>query len=371
MCIFSLQEKECCALVRRLICVFLLISLLVPAAASASDTGWADEFKNQYERNPVPFEIVPWDELPPDNPDQHHYLLLVLDQKNRNARPDDAKNPSEAAGKHKDDWGNTDGIVILTLDTRAKRIMLTSIIRDAIIQRPDSTETKNHYGRINYVYNDYGPEALCRLIGEHLGFRIEKYMMFTFFQVRDVIALPILGGSVDVQLSSADISYLRNNYEVDPGWVVSVDGQYDIARNRRAPEGLYRLKPWAAVLYMRIRKDNSQGDLMRTQRARNVLSALADKCRGFSLDEANALANELANLSNKTNMSAQDLLEAAGYAWQLRNCTIEELRIPAEGDSRPIWFAGMAAREINWPVARAKMQDYLQNSFLVIDDDDE
>ena len=356
---------------RRLICVFLFIILLVPAAASASDTGWADEFKNQYERNPVPFEIVPWDELPPDNPDQHHYLLLVLDQKNRNARPDDAKNPSEAAGKHKDDWGNTDGIVILTLDTRAKRIMLTSIIRDAIIQRPDTTETKNHYGRINYVYNDYGPEALCRVIGEHLGFRIEKYMMFTFFQVRDVIALPILGSSVDVQLSSADISYLRNNYEVDPGWVVSVDGQYDIARNRRAPEGLYRLKPWAAVLYMRIRKDNSQGDLMRTQRARNVLSALADKCREMTWDDAKALANNILENNNMTNMNLDDMLQAAEQAYSLKECTMEELRIPVDGAVRAINHANMMAQEVNWPVCRDAMYDYLQNSWLVMDEDDE
>ena len=173
-------------MIRKLVCVLLLIVLLVPESASLADSDWANE-KLPDRRNPVPFEIVPWDELPPDTPDQHHYLLLVLDQKKRDPRPDDAKNPSEAAGQHKDDWGNTDGIVILTLDTRAKRIMLTSIIRDAIIQRPDSTETKKHYGRINYVYNDYGPEALCRLISEHLGFRIEKYMMFTFFQVRDVI----------------------------------------------------------------------------------------------------------------------------------------------------------------------------------------
>ena len=358
-------------MLRRLICVLMIIVLMVPAAASASDTAWADEFKNQYERNPVPFEIVPWDELPPDNPDQHHYLLLVLDQKNIGARADDAKNPSEGVGKHKDNYGNTDGIVILTLDTRAKRIMLTSIIRDAIIEKPNSTETNKHYGRINYVYNDYGPEALCKLISEHLGFRIEKYIMFTFFQVRDVIALPILGGSVDVQLNSSDIKYLRDNYEVSPGWVVSVDGQYDIARNKRAPEGLYRLQPWAAVLYMRIRKNNRQGDLMRTQHARNVLSSLADKCRSFTLEQANELANELANLSNKTNMSAQDLLEAAGYAWQLRDCTIEELRIPDDEDCRAIWFAAMAAKEINWPASRAKMQDYLQNSFLVLDDDDE
>ena len=356
-------------MIRKLVCVLLLVSLLISAASAESGSDWANE-KLPDKREPVPFEIVPWDELPPENPDQHHYLLLVLDQKNRDARPDDADTPM-LNGQRRDLYGNTDGIVILTLDTRAKRIMMTSIIRDAIIQKPNSTDTRKRYGRINYVYNDYGPEALCQVISEHLGVRIEKYMMFTFYQVRDVIALPVLGSSVDVYLTSADISYLRNAYEVDPGWVVSVDGQYDISRNRRAPEGLYRLKPWAAVLYMRIRKNNSQGDLMRTQRARNVLSALADKCRGFTLDEANALANELANLSNKTNMSAQDLLEAAGYAWQLRDCTIEELRVPAEGDSRPINYAEMAAKEINWPAARAKMQDFLQNSFLVIDDDDD
>lgn len=357
-------------MLRRIICVFLMVAILIPASAATADSDWANE-KLPYERLPVPFEIVPWDELPPENPDQHHYLLLVLDQKNIGARADDAKNPSDAAGKHKDNYGNTDGIVILTLDTRAKRIMLTSIIRDAIVEKPNSTETEKHYGRINYVYNDYGPDALCKLISEHLGFRIEKYIMFTFFQVRDVIALPILGGSVDVQLNSSDIKYLRDNYEVSPGWVVSVDGQYDIARNKRAPEGLYRLQPWAAVLYMRIRKNNRQGDLMRTQHARNVLSSLADKCRSFTLEQANELANELANLSNKTNMSAQDLLEAAGYAWQLRDCTIEELRIPDDEDCRAIWFAAMAAKEINWPASRAKMQDYLQNSFLVLDDDDE
>ncbi len=347
-----------------------MVAILIPASAATADSDWANE-KLPYERLPVPFEIVPWDELPPENPDQHHYLLLVLDQKNIGARADDAKNPSEAAGEHKDNYGNTDGIVILTLDTRAKRIMLTSIIRDAIVQKPNSTDTQKRYGRINYVYNDYGPEALCRLISEHLGFRIEKYMMFTFFQVRDIIALPILGGCVDVNLTSNDIKYLRENYLNGTGQVVSIDGEYDVYRNKRAPAGLYRLQPWAAVLYMRIRKNNSQGDLMRTQRARNVLSSLADKCRSFTLEQANELANELANLSNKTNMSAQDMLEAAGYAWQLRDCTIEELRIPDDEDSRPIQHAKMDAREINWPASRAKMQDYLQNSFLVLDDDDE
>ena len=354
---------------RRITCVFLTAILLF-SSVSLADTSWAKQNLPDA-RLPEPIEIVPYDELPPDNPDQHHYLLLCIDQREQPARPDDAKSPVNSQGQRLDFYGNTDGIVIVTLDTRAKRIMLTSIIRDAIILKPNSTEDQPRYGRINYVYNDFGPEALCRVISEHLGFRVEKYIMFTFWQVRDIIALPMLGGGVDVYLKAEDINYLRDAYEVDAGWVVSTDGQYDIARNRRAPEGVYHLKPWAAVLYMRIRKNNKLGDLMRTQRARNVLSSLADKCRTFTLDEAIALANELASCNNKTNMSIQDIIEAAGYAWSLRDCVIEELRIPADEDVRPITHANMSAKEINWPSAREKMADFLQNSFLVIDDDDD
>ncbi len=353
---------------RKALCGLLVVILVLSSFVSAfADTEWAKQ-NLPSDRQPEYIELVPWDELPPDNPDQHHYLLLVLDQKKRDPRPDDAKNPSEEAGHRKDIYGNTDGIVILTLDTRAKRIMLTSIIRDAIVAKPNSTDTLQKHGRINYIYNDFGPEALCKVISEHLGFRIEKYIMFTFFQVRDIVKYM---GGVDVELKKADIDYLRDAYEVSPGWVVSADGQHDVARDRKAPEGIYHLQPWAAVLYMRIRKNDSKGDLMRTQRARNVLSALADKCRLFTWDDCVALANNLAKNNNKTNMSPEDMIEAAGYAWDLRNETIEERRVPEDEDVRAIHFADMAAKEINWVNARQKIQEFLHYNFLVLDEDDE
>ena len=65
------------------------------------------------------------------------------------------------------------------------------------------------------------------------------------------------------------------------------------------------------------------------------------------------------------------MLEAAGYAYDLRECTIEELRIPPDGAVRAIGFANMATQELNWPACRAAMADYLQNSWLVMDEEDE
>ena len=71
-------------------------------------------------------------------------------------------------------------------------------------------------------------------------------------------------------------------------------------------------------------------------------------------------------------MDLNDILEAAKFAFDLRECTIEELRIPHEDQARrPILFNNMLAQEINWPYCREAFQEYLQNSFLVVDDEDE
>ena len=383
----------------------LLFLPLSPAFAEGTDaavtpepTLTPDEWANKslpYERLPEHIEIVPFDELPPVVEGQHHYLLLCIDQWVRDPRPDNSKPPT-LNGQRRDMYGNTDGIVLLTLDTRAHRIMLTSIIRDAIVRKYSSTESNEKFTRINYVYNDYGPEALCRTISEHLGVRIEKYIMFTFKQIANII--DYMGG-VQIELTNAEIDALR--YTVLSGTVTDPNGK-DITSGSRSsdhPAGLYTFKTTeeaekqnrstaesqkgdpskvvkrtggcSAVLYMRIRKFGGGGDFMRTQRARNVLSILAKKCKNMTWDDAQALVNNILENNNKTNMNLEEMLEAAKYAYDLRECTIEELRIPRDNAVRRIMFAKMMTEEINWPLCREHMADYLQNSFLVADEDDD
>ncbi len=327
---------------------------------------WVLSLGSSLAAKPASISTIPCDELPQVYDGQHHYLLLCIDQWDKAPRPKDAANPSDYYGTHKDNYGNTDGIVILTLDTRAHRVMLTSIIRDALIKKPSSTEDSEKFGRINYVYNDYGPEALCRLISEHLGIRIEKYILFTFRQVQEIISF--LGG-VDIKLDSEEIRYLHR-YRVPKGSVVSLDGKHDVYNDGVHPEGVYHFSGHSAVLYMRIRKASGHGDFMRTQRVRTVLSTLADTCRTMTWDQVRELADNIMDNNNDTNMNLEEALQAAEYAYNLRNCTVEELRIPPENAVKPIDFANMAAQEVDWEACRTAMADYLQNSFLVIDDED-
>ena len=434
---------------RRLLC-FLLV-LLVPYAALA-DVEWADVDlpKN---RMPEFIRTVPWDEIQPTGLGQHHYLLLCIDEWKTLPRPADAVPPPLDEGRGPDKYGNTDGMVILTLDTAAHRITLASIVRDAAILKPGSTEEKQYYGRINYIYNDFGPEALCRLISEHLGIRIEKYILFNFSQIQDIIDLPSLDG-VDIELDENEIKYLAR-FAVPKQSVINADGYFtaegdpldlhfvtksrlpldfsipagvfsgdragrvaesvsfegsggsavsfesdgactvtlpdgsreegfysyeherlavmtgdDVHLNESAPPGLYHMKGHSALLYMRIRK-SSRGDtdFMRTQRVRNVLSALADKCRVFTLDQANDLANSIMQHNDTTNMTLKEMTDAASMAYSLRDCTIEEFRVPPQEDVRSITFGNMSALEINWASVRAKYLEFLDHTTLVRDVD--
>ncbi len=281
---------------------------------------------------PKPITPIPWEELPPVVEGQHHYLLLCVDQWNGNPK----------------NLGNTDGIVLVTMDTRTRRLMLTSFSREMLIQRPDGV-----IGRVNYIAKNYGPEELCKVLSTHFGVRIEKYMLFDMNHIQTIV--DVLGG-VDITVTDAEAAYLK---------------RYAIPDNSTVPKmknaGTYHFRGHSAVIYMRIRKVGGGGDLMRTQRVRTVLSALADTCRTINLDQAIELMDSVTDNSLLTNLSAGDMLAAVQYAMELRGVTMEELQIPFEGAYAPITYAGMSTREIDFDACRKAVADYLENSFLVVD----
>ncbi len=308
---------------KRMLCILLALVLALAAVPALADM-------------PKDIETIPFDELPEPLDGQHHYLLLCVDQ---------------WTGKPHN-LGNTDGIVLATLDTRAHRVMLTSFIRDALVKRPDGK-----IGRINYIAKNYGPEALCKVISEHVGVKIEKYILFDFSQISNIV--DFLGG-VDIEITASESSYLQ---------------RYAIPKDSTVPRlkgaGTYHFNGHSAVIYMRIRKVGGGGDFMRTQRVRTVLSTLADQCREITLEDARRLVDTVLDNATMTNVSTDEMVEAMNYAMSLRGCTIEELRLPPDGAATPITYASMSVQEIDWDACRAAMEDYLQNSFLIMDEDNE
>lgn len=309
-------------MMKRFLCLLLTLTLLCPALALAD-----------YYRDPKPISTVAYEQLPPTREGMYHYLLLCVDK--WNSQPNAL--------------GNTDGIVLVTLDTRAHRIMLTSLIRDALVVRPDG-----RIGRVNYIANNYGPEALCKVLSQHFGIRIEKYVLFDFQQIANIV--DYMGG-VDITVTAEEANYLR---------------RYPLDATQTTPKmnqaGTYWFTGRAAVIYMRIRKAGGGGDFMRTQRARNVMSLLADKCRTISYDQARALVDSILDNATMTNMTLEDMVQAMEQAYGLRSCVIEELRIPQDDAVSPINYVGMAVQELDWAMCREDLSSFLATSWLVLDD---
>lgn len=307
---------------KRLFALLMTLVMLIGSLTALADT------------TPTPISKIPYDELPENRDGVYHYLLLCMDQWD---------------GGLKD---NSDGIVLLTFDTRAGRIMLTSLLRDSLVERPDGK-----IGRINYIVKNYGPEALCNILSTHLGIKVEKYIIFNFQQVANIV--DYLGG-VEIEVEANEAAYLR---------------RYPLSATQTTPSmgqaGTYLFTGRAAVIYMRMRKGNTGGDFMRTARVRKVLSILADKCRVMTYDQAKALLDSVVENSTTTNMSGDDLLKALDQAYSLRSCVIEELRIPQEDARTPITYAGMSVQDIDWEMCREDMADFLECGWLVIDEDED
>ena len=133
--------------------------------------------------------------------------------------------------------------------------------------------------------------------------------------------------------------------------------------------GTYLFTGRAAVIYMRIRKAGGGGDFMRTQRVRTVLSTLADQCREITYDKARDLLDSVIENTTLTNMNTEEMITALDQAYSLRDCTIEELRIPQDDAVHPISYAGMSVQEIDWAMSREDLADFLQTSWLVLDEE--
>lgn len=309
-------------MMKHLISLLLVLTMLLPGFTALADT-------------PKPIDTIPYEELPEPREGMHHYLLLCVDQWRGNPN----------------NLGNTDGIMLLTLDTRAGRIMLTSLIRDALVVRPDGV-----IGRVNYIAKNYGPEALCQVLSQHMGVKIEKYIMFDFQQIANIV--DYMGG-VEIEVNASEARYLRD---------YPLDAHQTTPKMNRA--GTYLFTGRAAVIYMRIRKAGGGGDFTRTQRARTVLSTLADKCRVMDYSQARALVDSVVENTTMTNMTLEDMVLAMEQAFSLRSCVIEELRIPQEDAVSPISYAGMSVQEIDWIKSREDVADYMECSWLVIDDEE-
>ena len=202
------------------------------------------------------------------------------------------------------DRGNTDVMMLASIDTKNETIKLVSFMRDSYTYM----DQFDRYAKLNAACANGGPAYLVETIENDYKIEIDGYVLVDFDSFVQVI--DILGG-------------IRVNV---PGYV---ENHLTNKKNGTFPSGSAILNGEQALRYCRVRYSDADGDVSRTARQREVINAIINKCKGASLGEINAIADViLANV--RTNISQKTILKYAARAvsdnWA--NFTISELTMP-------------------------------------------
>ncbi len=212
----------------------------------------------------------------------------------------------------------SDVMIILTINEKTKKIVMSSIMRDTYVSIPGrSSNTK-----INAACAYGGGPLAVKTVESAFGIKIDNFVLVNFYSFMDIV--DALGG-VDVEINNSEKKYIN-------GYIAQINKKM----GKSADSGkLYKtgssvhLTGKQAMGYVRVRYSGN-GDYERTERQREVLEQMIQKARkadyGKLVDILDSVTGNIA-----TDMSSMDILGYAANAGKYLNYDIEQLRIPING----------------------------------------
>lgn len=180
------------------------------------------------------------------------------------------------------DRGNADGLMILSVNKSTKQIVLSSLMRDVKVSVPGA----GYKTKLTLVYHYEGLETLIDTIEKNFGVPIDNYIMVNYLGVVDMV--DAMGG-IELEVTSDELYWMEPKIK-NLNLLLGQDGNANLLDPAQA--GTLTLNGIQTAAYLRIRYAGN-GDFDRTERARTVLMALADKARGMKMKEMLDLADRV------------------------------------------------------------------------------
>ncbi|HAR99746.1 MAG: Cell envelope-related transcriptional attenuator [Candidatus Moranbacteria bacterium GW2011_GWC2_37_73] len=207
-----------------------------------------------------------------------------------------------AAGENKPGGNLTDTVMIMSIDTKNKKVALLSLPRDFYVPIPASTAGEpdsQSFTKINSLYKiglaqQKGADLIKQAVEKVTAVEMDYYIAVDFDAFAKIID-NINGINVMVERDIYDPTYPGPNYS------------YELFALKK---GAHLLGGDVALKYVRERHDDPEGDFGRAKRQQQVIQAV--KSRLFSMQtifNVVALNNVLNTLGNniKTDMSFDDI----------------------------------------------------------------
>ena len=247
--------------------------------------------------------------------------------------------------RDKNQEGNSDVIMIITIDQVTKKIKMSSIMRDTYV----NIEGKG-MDKINAAFALGGPQLAIKTINQNFDMDIQDYINVDFFGTAKMI--DALGG-VEINVKPEEIPYL-NNYLKEISIIENIPPVNVIN------PGIQVLNGRQTVAYTRIRAVG-RGDYERTERQRTVLIALFNKMKGAGPALYPVFMNQI--LPNmETSLSGMNLFKIGGDLLNSKSKTIEQARFPLDSSSKGIRVNNIWYLSADLKVTAAALHNFIYKS---------
>ncbi|MCR4652178.1 MAG: LCP family protein [Eubacterium sp.] len=240
----------------------------------------------------------------------------------------------------------SDSMILCSINTKTKKIVLTSFMRDLYVQIPGYSNN-----RINSVYMFGGMKLLDKVIENNFGIKIDGNVEVDFDGF--INALTVVG-NLDVALTAEEAWYLNGGNWSDQG---------TDSTGWNLHEGVNALTPDQALAYTRIRYIGN-GDWERTERQRRIVTAAFDKMMNTgNVATMLKLAREVMPYFT-TDMTSADILSYIKTIAVNRITHISGERIPVEGYYKAETVDGMDVLIPDLAVNSQLLQSYIYGSVI-------
>lgn len=193
--------------------------------------------------------------------------------------------------------GNSDVIMIASINNDTKEVRLVSVFRDTFLNV--SSDSTNNFRKANYAYNKGGAEEAVRMLNRNLDLDIQDYVVVDFQAVTE--AIDLLGG-VEVEIDAAEAKWM--DFYINETALVTGHEAHSITQ-----PGTYTLDGVQATSYCRIRY-TAGDDFKRAQRQREVIAKMVEKAKNADLLTINKIIDSVLD-DISTNFTAGEMISLA------------------------------------------------------------
>ena len=229
----------------------------------------------------------------------------------------------------------TDSMIILSIDKKNNRLVMTSVLRDTYVKIPGVGNN-----RLNAAFVYGGPNLLFKTFDTNFDIHLDKYVQVDFF---NFVKLVDTVGGVDLKLTNAEINLMNKSYIPQINKLLKKNRNQDLVKINKS--GKYHLNGVQTLAYSRIRYIGT--DFGRTERQRVVIGEIIKKTKTLSVSELNDLADIVLPMIS-TNLSKGEVMSLLLSAKEYLNYKVVNGRMPIDGSYRYMTIRGASVLGVNF-----------------------